>query len=149
MGSDRDAVLAAYDELEAAADKVAGLSYAALTHTELLMVLRRREVLSRRHAAGEHQLIAWLAAEADPKALGAKNLADLLAIALHISTKDAKQRIKQAKLLGPRTAITGEPLEPELPNVAEAAARGEIGAEHVQRIAKFFKHLPGRVLLSV
>ena len=106
MGSDRDAVLAAYDELEAAADKVASLSYDALTHTELLTVLHRREVGSRRFAAGEHALIGRLATEADPKALGAKNLADLLAIALRISTKDAKGRIKRAALLGPRTAIT-------------------------------------------
>jgi hypothetical protein len=43
MGSDRDAVLAAYDELDAALDKVAGLSYEALTHGEVLALQHRRE----------------------------------------------------------------------------------------------------------
>ncbi|HKP42825.1 MAG TPA: hypothetical protein VJV41_17880, partial [Mycobacterium sp.] len=72
MGSDRDAVVAAYDELEAAVDKVLGLSVDGLSHTELLTLLNRREVVSRRHAAGEHRIISRLAAEADPKALGGK-----------------------------------------------------------------------------
>jgi hypothetical protein len=145
MGSDRDAVLAAYDEWEAAFDQVAGLSLDALSHTELLALLHRREVLARRHAAGEHQLIGRLVAEADPKALGGKNLADLLSTAMRISTKDAKGRIAQTSLLGPRTAMTGEPLAPELPNVAAAQARGDIGAEHVRRIEKFFHELPARI----
>ena len=145
MGSDRNAVLAAYDEWEAINEKVAALSLDALTHTELLALLNRREVMARRHAAGEHQLISRLAAEADPKALGGKNLADLLAMALRISTKDAKRRIKDASLLGPRTAMTGEPLPPELPNVAAAQARGDIGFEHVKRLKKFFHQLPARV----
>jgi hypothetical protein len=145
MGSDRDAVLAAYDELDAAFDEVAALSHETLTHTGLLVLLHRREVLARRHAAGEHQLIARLAAEADPKALGGKNLADLLATTLRISTKDAKSRIKDASWLGPRTAMTGQPLEPVLPNVAAAQARGDIGAEHIKKIEKFFHELPAHI----
>ncbi|HKP39636.1 DUF222 domain-containing protein, partial [Mycobacterium sp.] len=107
--------------------------------------LNRREVVSRRHAAGEHRIISRLAAEADPKALGGKNLADVLATALRISTKDAKGRITHAELLGPRTAITGEPLPPELPNVGAAQRRGDIGAEHLARIEKFFHELPHRI----
>src|SRR4051812_26937558 len=145
MGLDRDAVLAAYDELEAAVDKVASLSVDALTHTELLALLHRREVLSRRQCADEHRLIARLVSEADPKALGGKNLADLLATALRISTKDAKARIRDAALLGPRTAMTGEALEPVLPNVAVAQARGDIGAEQVKKIETFFHQLPARI----
>src|SRR5215212_4066498 len=145
MSSDPDAVLAAYDEWEAVNEKVAALSLDALTHTELLALAHRREVVARRHPVVEHQLISRLAAEADPKALGGKNLADLLSTALRISTKDAKQRIKHAELLGPRTAMTGEPLAPQLPNVAAAQARGDIGAEHVQRIEKFFTELPAGI----
>jgi len=33
-GSDRETVLAAYDELDAAFDKVLGLSFEAMTHSE-------------------------------------------------------------------------------------------------------------------
>jgi Domain of unknown function (DUF222) len=68
-----------------------------------------------------------------------------LATNLGISKGEAKKRIKQAELLGPRTALTGEPLPPKLPNVAAAQARGQIGSEHVRIIEKFFADLPGHI----
>ena len=41
--------------------------------------------------------------------------------------------------------MTGEPLEPVLSNTAAAQRRGEIGAEHVKIIRRFFDKLPGFV----
>jgi hypothetical protein len=61
------------------------------------------------------------------------------------SKGEARKRVKQAGLLGPRRALTGEPLPPKLPNVAAAQARGQIGAEHVKIIEKFFADLPGYI----
>jgi Domain of unknown function (DUF222) len=116
-----------------------------MTVTELLNLQSRREVVMRALPTADHQIIARLVAEADPKALGAKSLADLLATRLRISIGDANQRIKDAKLLGPRQSMTGEPLAPALPNVAAAQARGHIGPEHVQIIKKFFKELPADI----
>lgn len=124
-----EAVSAAYDELDTAFNKVAALSHDALTHTDLLAVQSRREVLSRRQCAVDHQIINRLAAEVDPKALGAKNLANLLATRLRISPAEAGRRIKHSELLGPRRALTGEPLQPQLPTVAAAQQRGEVGVE--------------------
>jgi hypothetical protein len=137
--------LAVYDEWEAVNEKVAALSLDALTHTELLALQHRREVVARRHPVVDHQIINRLAAEADPKALGGKNLADVLATALRISTCDAGRRITHAELLGPRSAMTGEPLQPMLPHVADAQRRGAIGPEHLRRIEKFFHELPSRI----
>jgi hypothetical protein len=145
MRSDREAVLAAYDELDAAFDTVLGLSFDALTSTEKLNLQNRMERNLRRAPAVEHRLINELAAEADPKALGGTSWADVLATRLHISKQDAKRRIKQAELLGPRTALTGEALPPKLPHVAAARERGEIGAEHVRIVEKFFDELPSRI----
>jgi Domain of unknown function (DUF222) len=68
-----------------------------------------------------------------------------LATRLNISKQDAKRRVKQAELLGPRTALTGEALPPQLPNVAAAQERGEIGPEHVRIVEKFFDELPSRI----
>ena len=48
MSSDRDAIQAAYDELDAAPAKVAALTYDTLTHPELLALLDRRERTRRR-----------------------------------------------------------------------------------------------------
>ena len=145
MNTDREVVLAAYDDLDAAFDKVLGLSFDAFAHTEKLNLQNRMERNLRRAPTVQHQLINSLAAEADPKALGGTSLADVLSTRLRISKQEAKWRIKQAELLGPRQSITGEPLAPKLPNVAAAQARGEIGAEHVRIIEKFFDDLPGHI----
>ena len=57
---DREAIGTAYDELEAAFDRVAALSYDALTSPELQNLLLRRERLSRRQPAVDHRLINQL-----------------------------------------------------------------------------------------
>jgi hypothetical protein len=134
MNSDRETVMAVYDEWEAVNAKVAALSLDALTHPELLELQHRREVVARGVPTADHQIINRLVAEADPKALGGTNLADVLSTKLCISNGEAKRRIKHAGLLGPRQALTGETLPPKLPNVAAAQARGQIGAEHVKII---------------
>ena len=134
--------MAVYQEWEAVNEKVAALSLDALTNRELLELQYRREVVARSLPAVDHQIINRLAAEADPKALGGTNLADVLSTRLSISKGEATRRIKQAELLGPRQAMTGEPLPPKLPNVAAAQNRGEIGPEHLRIIGKFFDDLP-------
>jgi hypothetical protein len=143
--SDREEILATYAEWESANAKVAELSLGALTHTELLELQHRREVVARSVPAVDHQIINRLASEADPKALGGTNLADVLSTRLRISKGEAKRRIKQAELLGPGQAMTGEPLAPKLANTAAAQARGQIGAEHVRIIEKFFADLSGHI----
>ncbi len=144
-GSDRETVMAVYDEWEAANARVAGLSLDALTHTDLLELQHRREVVVRSMPAVDHQIINRLAAEADPKALGGTNLADVLATKLRISKQEARRRVKQAELLGPRQAITGEPLAPTLANTAAAQAQGQIGLEHVRIVEQFFDDLPSHI----
>jgi hypothetical protein len=143
--SDREAIVAAYDELDAAFDKVLGRSLDALTHSELLALQGRMERNLRRAPTVEHRIIGRLAAEADPKELGAKSLADVLAMRLRISKKAARRRIKHAELLGTRQAFTGETLAPLLTDTAAAQQRGQIGAEHVQIIEQFFHELPDHV----
>jgi Domain of unknown function (DUF222) len=63
---------------------------------------------------------------------------------LRIGRGEAR-RLDEADDLGPRTAITGEPLPPVLPNVAAAQAAGMIGAEHLRIIRRFFADLPTAV----
>jgi len=87
-------------------------------------VQSRLEAVAWKRPAITCKLIARLAAEASPVGLGGKNLADVLATRLRISTTEARRRMKTAESLGPRTAITGEPLAPKLPHVAKAQADG-------------------------
>jgi hypothetical protein len=137
ISSDREAITGAYDELDAAFDKVLGLSFDGLTAPEKLALQGPMERNLRRAPTVEHQLINSLVAEADPKALGGTSWADVLSTRLGISKEEAKKRIKRAGLLGPRQALTAESLAPTLSNVAVGQTRGQIGPEHVRIIEKF------------
>lgn len=143
--TDREAIVAAFDELDTAVDKVAGLSFQALTPPEVVALLARVERLSSKLPAVDHVLINPLVSEGDPKEVGASSWAEALATALRISKKEAKRRIASAEVLGPRRALTGEPLAPLLAKTAAAQARGEIGAEHLRIIEQFFHDLPTHV----
>jgi hypothetical protein len=143
--SDREAVTATLDRWDAVQAEMAGLSFAALTPAEVLNIKDRLECGYRRQAAVDHRLTHQLTSQASPIDLGGKSWTDVLSTRLRISNREARRRIEEADDLGPRTAITGEPLEPRLPNAASAQARGDIGAEHVRIIRKFFADLPAHV----
>ncbi len=135
----------ALDDLEAAFDKLASLSFDALTPRELLAVVARREELARRTPAVDYRLLQRLCTQASPAELGGTTMAGVLASRLRISRSEAHRRLDQAADLGPRTTLTGQPLEPRLPATAAAQARGQIGAEHVRIIRDFFAALPQHV----
>ena len=127
-------------ELEALlAEPLDGLSTAERT-----AVTSEWEALTRRLPVVGHRLIAALAA-VPTEELGEPTLAAALATLLRISKGEAHRRIHEAEELGPRAAITGEPLEPVLSHTAAAQRRGDIGAEHVKIIRRFFDRLPGFV----
>jgi hypothetical protein len=143
--ADRDAVLAALAQIETATGTLAELSLDAFTPLELLTLLDRRETLTRRQPALDHRIYQRLRTECSPTTLGATSLTKAVSYRLRISAGEARTRIDDAELLGPRTALTGEPLAPKLPDVAAAQARGVIGAEHLDTIRWFVKHVPAHV----
>jgi hypothetical protein len=143
--SDRDTVLGALSGLEAAFDAVADLSFDALTNPEVLAVLSRLETLSRREPVIEHRLIGKLVRDSTAVELGAKNFADVLTTALRISRKDAHRRLDDATDLGQRSTLTGEPVQPCLPQTAAAQVAGCIGADHIKVIRNFLAALPSWV----
>jgi hypothetical protein len=140
--ANREEVLATVARWEEVQAEMAGLSFSALTGPEVLGVQQRLEAGYRGQPVVDHRLIHQLTSQSTPTELGAKSWFRVLSEALRISEGEAKRRIKQAALLGPRTALSGEAMPPVLPNVAAAQARGAIGAEHVQIIEKFFDKLP-------
>ena len=68
-----------------------------------------------------------------------------LPIRWRISTTEAHRRLTEAALLGPRRALTGEPLPPLLPATAAAQSLGRINGEHVEVIRKAMGKVPGFV----
>lgn len=140
--SDRETVLAAYDEYDAACAKMAALNYQTLSLPELLELQSRREHQVRCAPAVDHGLLAEMQSRTTPGEIGAKSWADVLAIRLRISSKEAKRRIAEAANLGPRTTATGQSMAPVLPATAAAQAAGDINTDHVAIIRKFFDKPP-------
>lgn len=135
-----DGIVAAYDVLDAALDRVLELDCTALSDHESLALLRRCERLRRRLPAAEHPLVNQIAA-ADAEAIGGKPRW-VLADELRITRADAGRRIAEAAELGPRRSITGEPLPPLRPEIAAAQRQGRIGGDHIAVIRSFFAYLP-------
>ena len=137
---DRGPLVAGVDMIVAGLAILEKASVGELTHHELLTQLDRLKSVTWALPAVEQRIVARLAAEADPKALGATSLANALATRMRIC--EARRRIADTEQLGPRRALTGELLEPRLISTAAAQARGEIGPEHVRIIRNFFDALP-------
>lgn len=116
----------------------------SLTSADRTAVTYQLETFTRRLGAVMNHFVAALA-QVPIDELGEPSLAAALATLLRVSRSEANRRIREAQDLGPRTAMTGEPLEPILTNTATAQRRGEIGAEHVKIIRKFFNQLPAFV----
>lgn len=141
----RESVLAALDAIDAAFDVLATASWDGFTAAELLDLLARREVIGRRGPAVDHRVLAALQSQVRAADVGSTTWPNVLADRLHISAEEAGRRVRDAAVLGPRTAVTGEPLDPLWPHLAAAQAAGQIDGEHVAITRKFFKDLPATV----
>ena len=148
MGSStREEVVAAYDALRDAVSGVQGLTLDGLTPREWMALAERHEVEVRRLQAGRHPLLNLLGAHATAEELG-DTLDMALANRLRISPTLARRWIDDAADLGPRRALTGEPLAPILGATAKAHRDGRIGEEHVRAIRAFFAKVPAWVDLA-
>ncbi|WP_156765661.1 13E12 repeat family protein, partial [Mycobacterium sp. 1245499.0] len=140
--SDEQDVEAAFDALDAAWDRVCALNVDALKPRQQLAVLARCEKQRRRIPAVEHPVINSLARQAPSVELGA-TVVHAIAEATLISRAEAARRLKEARDLGPRHGLTGEPLGPMLPATAAGQRDGTLGAGQVAVIRKFYHQLPG------
>ena len=115
--ADRETVLAALDAIETAHDQLEQCSFDGFSPEELMTILGRRERVTWRAPITEHQILARLVTDGNPGALGAASLTVALTERLRISSPEARRRLAEAADLGPRTTVTGQPLEPVLPGL--------------------------------
>ena len=83
-----------------------------VSHRELVGLLAEVTTIARSVPALEHRALNRLVAETEPHRLGESSWKKVLTTTLRVSGQDAKRRLDQAKALGPRRAMTGEPLAP-------------------------------------
>ncbi|WP_082022620.1 DUF222 domain-containing protein [Mycolicibacterium setense] len=131
--------------LRAAFDVFAACDFGALTRAQVLAVLDEYETLMCQLPGPLHRLLAQLQAEATPRELGAKSWNAVLRIRWRLSSAEAGRRLAEAAELGPRRAVTGEPLAPVLPVVAAAVGAGLITGDHVKVLRDAVGDLPGFV----
>ncbi|UXA10934.1 HNH endonuclease [Mycobacterium sp. SMC-8] len=131
----------------AIAEQIAVLSKAAeeLSHRELIGLLVELTTVLRSVPALEHKVLARLIEETQPHRLGEGSWKGVLATALRVSGAEAGRRLRRAEMLGPRRAMTGQPLAPRWEATAAAQALGLLDEEHITVIAKFHKKLPAWV----
>jgi hypothetical protein len=117
----------------------------ALSHRELITLLVEVSTVLRSVPALEHRVLARLMEETEPCRLGEASWKKVLTTALRVSGAEATRRVKRAKTLGPRRAMTGEALAPLWESTAAAQARGLLDEAHVAVVAQFHKALPSWV----
>jgi hypothetical protein len=128
------------DAVDVLFDKIDALDSDVLSNSERAELLERRQTWRRRLPARDHELINHLAA-ASADELGG-TLSHVLADRLRITRAEARRRIDGATDLGPRRALTGDPLAPKLEHTAAGQRARLIGVEHVRIIRRFFAQLP-------
>ncbi|ORB74284.1 HNH endonuclease signature motif containing protein [Mycobacterium scrofulaceum] len=139
--SDREAIAADYAALHQVVSRIAEHSYDALTTPERFTYLESLEREMRRLPVAGHALISQIDSQATPAELGGK-FAHVLADRLRITGGEATRRITDARTLGRRQALTGEPLAPHYEATAAAQRAGLVGASHIAVIHRFFDELP-------
>lgn len=131
--------------LRAAVDQLLALAYEAVPPRELPGVLAELEVQRRRLEAVDVRVVAGLAAGVTAAEFGATSLPDLVAGLTRVTRGEARARVTRAVDLGPRRAVTGQPLEPIHPVVASALSRGELAGGHVDVITRVLGRIPAVV----
>jgi hypothetical protein len=137
----REDIVKRFDALGDAISDVLEVSSGALTMPERLALLERLEHEVRRLAVPRHELINGIRHQATTAELGGK-LSHVLADRLRITRAEAGRRIDEAADLGPRQALTGESLLPQMPATAAGQRAGAVGAAHVKVIRSFLRELP-------
>jgi hypothetical protein len=135
----------AITQLEAALGAFTRVDLSAVSSGELTAALRKLEVSAARHSTVQRHLVA----DIDQRGLAAEYCAgttgNLLRDLLLITSADAGARVAQARDFAPRRSLTGEPLEPVIPLVAEAVDSGVLSLAHAKVIAKLLTELPATV----
>ncbi|MUM00905.1 DUF222 domain-containing protein, partial [Mycolicibacterium sp. CBMA 334] len=131
--------------LAAAVADLQGLPVSSLSTAELLEVCSGLQEARNLIPTVEHGAVAALAEQTTAAQIGAKSWPEALRIRLRISAAEARRRYRDALNLGPRTSISGEPLEPQRAATAAAQAGGWVTQEHIEILETFFQRCPAWV----
>ncbi|MCQ9367444.1 HNH endonuclease [Brevibacterium sp. 91QC2O2] len=137
-------------ELAVAAEALTGLGAGvgtdpSLDASDLLLVLKGIEHLSRVTASTEAVVLARAEYEVPTVDYGAKTLPVLLTRLLRIDGAAARRRVRFAHAIGAGRSLTGARLEPAYPHVALALADGGVSVDQAQAVIREIEKIPRQV----
>ena len=103
---------------------------------QLVGFLHSFEKLRNRLPLVDHATIGAAARRNLAETLCQSTLTRMLAVTLRISPGEAASRVRAAEALAERMSMTGEPLPPVRPHLAEAQRSGEVNPEQVSIIER-------------
>ncbi|OBG98964.1 HNH nuclease [Mycobacterium sp. E136] len=129
------------DRIDAAQDELRELPTVDVGSAFRLTMAERLENQQRANRGLMYRVFAELVhppdeSRADPDVI------DKLWARLRIAPKEIRRRFKVAARIRPGAALTGAPIPPELPAVAEAVEAGAIGEDHLKVITDCMDRLP-------
>ena len=131
--------------LSAAVDGLLSAPLEALASSEVTGLLEELEVARRRLDAVDARVLAEVEERRIAGDMGRTSVADLLSVRLRVGRGEARARTARARDLGPRRAVSGEPLEPIHAATSPALADGQINTGHVAVIGETLGHLPASI----
>jgi hypothetical protein len=121
------------------------IELAAASDAELLAAVAESEAVIAREQYGQLALLAELNSRNVAGTLGYRDLSQLIEAQLRCTHSEARKRSLAVERFGARRSLTGEALEPNLPQTAEAFAEGEIGPAHARAVAETVEAIPAPV----
>lgn len=130
---------------EAVEEELAAAALSRESEDALLDLLEIRERAHRKAVLTDAALYVEISDRSAYRRAGYATLHQLFTHGLRVSEGQSRHRRSVAAAVGRFTAMTGERLEPELPETAAAVADGAIGGAHVTAIDEVMDKIPSGV----
>jgi hypothetical protein len=140
----RERISAALDAIDAAHDLLRETSSDVVGNNFRIDVAERLETQDRVNRGLMYRFFGEITDPPDGTGL-MPAVRDMLWARLRITPKEITRRFKLAARIRPRRSLTGPPVAPELPELADAVQAGAIGEDHIRAVCRAVDVLPACV----
>jgi Domain of unknown function (DUF222) len=137
-------ISAALDAIDAAHDALRDSSSDLVGNNFRVKVAERLETQDRVNRGLMYRFFAEIADPPDGAGF-LPAVRDMLWARLRITPKEITRRFRLAARIRPRRSLTGTPLPPELPELADAVQAGSVGEDHIRAVCRAVDVLPACV----
>jgi hypothetical protein len=140
----REQILAALDAIDAAQSLLRATPSDLVGNRFRVDVAERLETQERVNRGLMYRIFAEIADPPDESSSVALMRSTLWA-RLRITPNEITRRFKLAARIRPRRSLSGPPVPPELPELADAVEAGSVGEDHIRAVCRAIDVLPGCV----